>query len=83
MCDKPAGAFARVFLVRGPSRSYGGLDGYVGSRHSSASIWHRQSLRRTGASFSIDLVNIDLQFDKALSDVAYVWSEWEHGCEGR
>jgi hypothetical protein len=26
---------------------------------------------------------MDLQFDKALSDVAYVWSEWEHGCEGR
>lgn len=38
MCDKPADAFAGVFLVGGPSWSYGGLDTGVGPRHCSASI---------------------------------------------
>jgi hypothetical protein len=61
--------------VTGPSWSYGGLDGYVVSSHSSASIWHERSLRRSGASSPIDLMNMDLQFDRALSRVAYIWSE--------
>jgi hypothetical protein len=62
MCSKLADAFARVFLVGGPSQSYGGLDRCVDSRHSSASIWDRRSLRRTGASSPIHLVNMDLRF---------------------
>jgi hypothetical protein len=53
------------------------MGGHADSRHSSASIWRRRP------HLPVHLVNMDLSLTRALLCVAYIWSEWEPGSEGK